>query len=324
MKASVYTRYGAPEVLRIQEIEQPKPRENQILVRVHATPITAADCIFRRGDSFVARLFGGLRKPKSTILGSELAGEVIETGLNVRRFQEGDRIIASTGAGMGSHVEYICLDENAAIAKLPAEMSLVDAAALCEGGLTALHFLRDTAKIKEGQKILINGASGAVGSMAVQIAKVYGAEVTGVCSAANLQMVRELGADQVIDYLTEDFTQMGENYDIVFDAIGKSSFSRAKKALKPKGLYLTTVPNLTIMLQMMRTAIIGKKRAKFAAAGLTKAVQKVKSFRYLMQLAESGVIRPVIDKCYPLSGIIEANRYVDSGRKRGNVIVTWN
>jgi NADPH:quinone reductase-like Zn-dependent oxidoreductase len=322
MKAIVYHKYGAPDVLQLEELERPSPRANEVLIRVRAATVSAAEMAARKGDPFVARLATGLIRPKKTILGSEFAGQVEATGKDVRRFSVGDQVFASSGAGLGAHAEYICLPENGALARMPANMTDEEAAAICEGGLTALPFLRDKGQIQSGQKVLINGASGAVGTSAVQLARYFGAEVTGVCSTTNLELVRSLGADRVIDYTQDDLTKVGQSYDIIFDAVGKSSFSRCKGSLKPGGTYLTTVPTLAIVSQMLWTAKVGSKRAVFAATGLRPAKEKAEDLLFLMELCEAGRLKPVIERCYLLEQAVEAHRYVETGHKRRNVVIT--
>jgi NADPH:quinone reductase-like Zn-dependent oxidoreductase len=313
MKAVVYDKYGPPEVLQLKELIKPVPKDNEVLIRVHGAIVTSSDCANRRGAPFIGRFFTGLIRPKIT-LGVELAGEIEAIGKDVKSFKEGDQVFASTGTSFGAHAQYKCLPEDGVLAIKPTNMTFGEAAAVCDGATTALFFLRDKANIQRGNKVLINGASGSVGSFAVQLAKYFGAEVTGVCSTANLEMVRSLGADNVIDYTKEDFTKTGQTYDIIFDTVGKSSFSRCKKSLKQRGIYLVTLPRLTAILPK-----IGTKKAKFAAAGLHYAKEDLV---FLKELIEAGKIRSVIDRGYPLEQIAEAHRYVEKGHKRGNVAIT--
>jgi NADPH:quinone reductase-like Zn-dependent oxidoreductase len=321
MKAIIYTKYGPPNVLELKEVEKPIPQDNEVLVRVYATTVTAVDSTFRKGDQFSARSFTGLIRPKNTILGGEFAGEIEAVGKDVTRFKERDQVFGTTAVGFGAHAEYVCLPEDAALAMKPVNMTYEEAAA-SNGVLTALPFLRDTGNIQSGQKVLINGASGSIGTFAVQLAKYYGAEVTGVCSSANVEMVSSLGADKVIDYTQEDFTKSGQTYDIIFDTVGKSSFSRCKSALTQNGRYLTTVITLAILLQMLWTSKIGSKKAMIAFAGLRPASEKTKDLLFLKELVEAGKIKSVIDKHYPLEQIAEAHSYVDKGHKKGNVVIT--
>ena len=321
MKAIVYTKYGPPDVVELKEIEKPTPRDNEVLIRIYATTVAAVDSTFRGGNNFSAKLYTGLIKPKNPILGGELAGEIEAVGKNVKRFKAGDQIFGSTTAGFDAHAEYVCLPEDGALAVKPAGLTYEEAAAL-PGALTALPFLRDNGNIQSGQQVLINGASGSIGTFAVQLAKYYGAEVTGVCSTTNLEMVKSLGADQVIDYTKEDFTKNDQAYDIIFDTVGKSSFPHCKSVLKQNGIYLTTVVTPAILLQMLWTAKIGSKKAIVAFTGLRSASEKTKDLIFLTELIEAGAIISVIDRCYPLEQIAEAHRYVDKGHKKGSVVIT--
>lgn len=324
MKAIVYTKYGPPDVLQLKGLAKPDPKDNEVLIRIYATTVTAEDCAFRKGDPFMARLAvtGGFTKPTKTILGTQLAGEIVAVGKDVRRFKKGDQVYAALGAGLGAYAEYICLSESGALAIKPANMTYEQAAAVPSGALTALPFLREAANIQKGQKILINGASGSVGTYAVQLAKYFGAEVTGVCSSTNLELVKSLGADKVIDYTKEDFTKSHQTYDAIFDAIGKSSFSDCKRSLKPRGIYLSTVPTPAIMFQMFWTSKIGSQKAIFVATGLRASGEKTKDLTFLKELIEDGKLKPVIDRSYPLEQIVEAHSYVDKGHKKGNVVIT--
>lgn len=322
MKAIVYTQYGSPDVLQLQEVAKPTPKDDQVLIRVCATTVTATDNAFRKGMPLITRAFTGLRRPKITILGDMLAGEIEAVGKDVTLFQPGDQVFGSTGPGFGAHSEYICLPEKAALATKPANMSYGEAAAICDGALTALPFLRDTAHIQRGQKVLINGASGSIGTVAVQLAKYFGTEVTGVCSTANVEMVRSLGADQVIDYTQEDFTRNGQTYDIIFDAVGKLSFLQCKRALTHNGIYLSTTLTMATVPHALWTSVVGSKKAKFSATGLRPASERAKDLLFLKELIEAGKLHAVIDRCYSMDHIAEAYRHVDTGHKKGNVIIT--
>ena len=322
MKAIVYTKYGPPDVLQLTEVEKPTPKNNEVLLKIYATAVTATDCTFRKGDQLSARSFTGLTKPKNTILGDVLAGEIEAVGQDVTSFKPGDQVFGSSGSGFGAHAEYTCLPEDGALAIKPANLTYEEAVAVYDGALTALPFLRDKANIQSGQKILINGASGSIGTAAVQLAKVFGADVTGVCSTANVELVKSLGAAKVIDYTKEDFTQSGETYDVIFDTVGKSSFSRCKNSLTQTGIYLTPVLKLGILLQMLWTSMVGGKKAMITFAGLRSASEKAEDLIFLKELVEAGKIKPVIDRCYPLEQAVEAHRYVETGHKKGNVIIT--
>lgn len=321
MKAIVYTNYGTPDVLQITEVEKPVPADNEMLIKIHATTVTTAGLAQLTGKPFMIRFFTGLTKPKAPIQGVDLAGEIEAVGKDVKRFRVGDQVFASTDTrfGFGAYAEYKCLPEDGVVATKPANMTYEEAAAVPDGVLTALPFLRDTGNVQSGQRVLINGASGGIGTFAVQLAKYFGAEVTGVCSTSNVEMVESLKADKVIDYTMEDFTKSGETYDIVFDTVGKSSFSACKSSLKQDGVYLTTVP---IFLPMLWTSVMGSKKAKWSSKGIRSVGDKTKDLHFIKGLIESGKITSVIDRRYPLEQIADAFRYVAKGHKKGNVVIT--
>jgi NADPH:quinone reductase-like Zn-dependent oxidoreductase len=323
MKAIVYTKYGPPDVLHLKEVEKPAPNHNEVLIKVYATSVITAGLAALKGDPFVARLFDpglGLTKPKKTILGVEFAGEIEVVGKDVKFFREGDQVFGESGKG--TYAEYISLPEDEVLAIKPANITYEEAAAAPDGLLTALPFLRDKGNIQSGQKVLIYGASGSIGTFAVQLAKYYGVEVTGVCSTTNLEMVKSLGADKVIDYTKEDFTKSGQTYDIIFDAVGKSTFSRCKNSLKKNGIYLFAGFSIILLLQMLWTSRIGSKKAIFAATGMRSTTEKNKDLIFLKELIEAGKIKTVIDRSYPLDQTAEAHRYVEKGHKKGNVVIT--
>lgn len=321
MKAIAYRTYGTPDVLNLEEIEVPTVAENEVRIRVHAAAVSSADCTFRAGRDRMARIFTGLRRPKRPVLGTELAGVVEAVGAAVTRFRVGDAVYAATGDTFGAHAEYVCVPEDGAIAPKPDNVSFAEAAALAEGALTALPFLRDTAGVQPGQRVLINGASGSVGVAAVQLARHLGAEITAVCSTRNVELVRALGADQVIDYTEADFTASDQTWDVVFDTVGKSSFGRAKRVLSDRGVYLTTVLTAKILFLGLWTRLFGKKRAKLSLTGLRKPAQKTADLVVVRELTEAGALRPVIDRCFPLEEAAEAHRLVETGHKRGNAIL---
>lgn len=321
MKAIICTKYGGPDVLRLQEVEKPAPRDNEVLIKIHATTVTSGDVRIR---SFTfpawfrpaARIVFGFRKPKRNIPGDELSGEIGSVGKDVTSFKKGDQVFAINAAGLGfggANAEYKCLPENGMISTKPKNMTYNEAAAVPFGGLTALHFIRK-GNVQSGQKVLIYGASGCVGTYAVQIAKYFGAEVVGVCSTSNMEMVKSLGADTVIDYTKEDFTENGQTYDIIFDAVMKTSFSRCKDSLKQRGLYLTVDWPL---LQAVWTSITSSKKIVFGVAPT-----RTEDLVYLKDLVEAGKIKAIIDRCYSLEQTAEAHRYVETGHKKGNVVIT--
>ena len=322
MKAIVYTEYGSPEVLQLKQVEKPAPKDNEVLIKICATTVTATECTFRKGEPFFSRLFTGLIRPKITTLGEELAGEVEEVGKDVAVFKKGDLVFGTAGPKFGANAEYICVPEDGVLAIKPANLTHEDAASCVDGFLTAMPFLRDTGNIQSGQSVLINGASGSVGSAAVQVAKYLGAEVTGVCSTENLEMVKSLGADHVIDYKKEDFTKTGKKFDIIFDAVGKISFSHTKNALKQKGIFLEAGIGMGILPHVIWTSMFDGKKAKIAATGLRSPQERAQDLKILIELLESGKIRPVIDRQYTLAQIAEAHHHVDKGHKKGNVVIT--
>lgn len=313
-------KYGDPEVLQVSEVEKPIPGDNEVLIRIEATVVAPADCAFRKGSPFISRFFTGLIRPRK-VPGDVLSGVIEMTGRKVSLFKEGDEIYGSSGTCFGTNAEYIILSEAEALAIKPAKITFEEAAAISEGSLTALPFLRDNGKIKQGDKILIIGAAGGVGVYAVQLAKYMGAEVTAVCSLINHEMVKAIGADKVIDYTKEDYTKNREEYDIVFDAVSKSTFSKCKKILKPDGIYLGTIPSINIMLNMLRTSLFGSKKAVFAATGMRTPKEKKKDLEYLNGIVEEGKLQAVIDRTYPLEEIAKAHRYVETGHKKGSVVV---
>ena len=325
MRAVVYHRYGPPDVLRLEEVERPVPKEDEVLIKVYATTVNRLDVHTREANaksgpavSLLSRLVSGLRLPRQPILGSEFAGEVAAAGMAVKEFAVGDQVFGNSGLGFGAHAEFMCIRESARIAHMPAGASFEEAAPATDGGLNALAGLT-AVDLRKGRTILIYGASGAIGTAGVQLARYFDADVTAVCSTKNLELVRSLGADRVIDYTQEDFTKNGETYDVILDAVGKHSFRRCRGSLKPGGMYLPT-DGLANLMWALWTSRIGDKKVLF---GIPPRRTKQDVF-FLKGLIEAGKYRPVIDRCYPLEEVVEATRYVETEQKTGNVVLTVN
>ena len=317
MRAVVHDRYGPPEVLRLEEVERPTPKEGEVLVKVHATSVTRSDCGMRGAEPFFTRVFTGLRRPKQRTLGMELAGVVESVGADVTEFEVGDEVF---GVRSGANAEFVCVREKGALAHKPGGTTFEEAAAVCDGAIIALACLRKAEPL-EGRSILIYGASGAIGTAAVQLAKHFGAHVTAVCNTKNLELVGALGADEVIDYLHEDFTKNGKTYDVLFDAVGKHSFRRCRRSLEPDGIYIETdlgfmwhVPLLALL-----TRWLGDKRVTLPIPKYTQ-----ENVVFVKELIEAGKFRAVIDRSYPLEDVVEATKYVETGQKSGNVVLTVN
>ncbi len=322
MKAVICTKYGPPEVLQLREVEKPRPKDNEVLIKIYATTVTAGDSEMRSLKfpiylSLPLRIWIGLGKPRgTTIPGTELAGEVEATGKEVTLFNKGDQVFGSAGLQFGANAEYICLPEKGAVATKPANMTYEEAASVPFGGRDALHFLR-RGNVRSGQKILINGAGGSIGTFAVQLAKHLGAEVTAVDSTEKLDMLRSIGADQVVDYTQEDFTKSGETYDVIFDVVGKISLSSSDRSLKQNGTFLSANPGLSQMVGGLWTRIRSDKKVVMQTASPTP-----RDLIFLRELIEAGKIKTVIDKSYPLEQIVQAHRYIETGRKMGNLVIT--
>jgi len=318
MKAVIYTQYGPPEVAQLTEIEKPALQDNEVLIKVHATTVNRTDCGFRSAEYFIVRFFSGLFRPNNKILGNEFAGTIESVGKAVRIFKPGDKVFGYNDVKFGAHAEYMVMAEDDAIATMPENTSFEEAAPITEGAHYALCDIR-AAKIGSGQNILINGATGAIGSAAVQLVKYLGAEVTAVCNTKNVNLVKSLGADEVIDYSKQDFTKLNKQFDVVFDAVGKSSFGRCKPLLKRKGIYMST--ELGYMSQnpflAIFTPLLGGKKVLFPLPTISK-----EDVLFLKKLVETGKFRPVIDRRYPLEQIVDAYRYVETGQKTGNVVIT--
>jgi NADPH:quinone reductase-like Zn-dependent oxidoreductase len=318
MRAAVHTSYGPPDVVRITEVVRPTPKDNELLVRVFATTVNRTDCGYRAGKPFIVRFFSGLVRPKVTVLGNEFAGEVQAVGSGVTSFEVGDRVFGYIEGRFGGHAEYLTIPEDGSVATVPANTTLEEAAAATEGSHYALSVIRKV-KIQGGQDVLVYGATGAIGSAAVQLLKSLGANVTGVCATGNVALVKGLGADRVIDYTVEDFTRDGQTYDVVLDAVGKSSFGRCRRLLKPGGIYVSSDlgPLAQNPVLALVTPLLRGRRVMFPIP-----TDNQEMVRYFKGLMESGDFRPVIDRRYPLDEIVEAYRYVETGRKVGSVVIT--
>ncbi len=321
MKAVLVTRYGKSDVLSIKEVKTPSPKNNEVLIKIYSAALNSTDPVFRKGKPYISRIFTGLLKPKYSIPGDVLAGEVISRGNDVSKFEIGDRVYGYTTETLGAHAEYKCLPESAPIIKIPANIKYDEAAGIVDGGHTALVFLKEMGRIASQQKILIYGASGSVGTAAIQIAISCGAEVTGVCSTKNIEMIKSLGVKKVIDYTKNDFTQEDKKYDIIFDTVAKKSLSQCKSSLTKNGIYLTTYPKIEVLLKGLFQSKSKGKRAFFIAAGMKPATEKIKNLRSISELMKNGKIKVVIGKRFPMEEIAEAHEYVETGHKKGNAII---
>jgi NADPH:quinone reductase-like Zn-dependent oxidoreductase len=319
MKAIIYKKYGTPNVLEPLDLEKPIPDPREVLIRVYASTVTSADCMMRRGDTVLSRILLGLLKPakKFQILGTEFSGTIEAVGSKVIKFKPGDEVYAFRGFGTGCYAQYKCMNENGSIALKPLNMDFPEAASVVDGATTALFFLKEKANIQKGQKVLINGASGSIGSFAVQLAKYFGAEVTGVCSTKNIELVKSLGADKVIDYTKEVFTETGDMYDIILDTIGRSSFAHCRKALKNNGIYVVTLMTFKVILQSILTKLGNSKKVIFAMS-----LNKAEALNFIRQLIEEGKLKTIIDRQYSLEDLSEAHAYVEEGHKKGNVVIS--
>lgn len=328
MKAIVYIEYGPPDVLQLKEVAKPMPKDDEVLIKVYATTVNYGDLLARNFKNvsprefnmpflfwLLARLDFGFNKPRKTILGNQFAGEIESVGRNVHRFSKGDPVFGYRGQSMGVYAEYVCMPENGVLAIKPTNMTFEEAAVVPYGAIMALNLLKKV-NLQQGQKILINGASGGIGSAAVQIAKYFGADVTGVCSTPRVEFVKSLGADKVVDYTKEDFTKNGETYDVIFDILGKSSFSRCENSLTQNGQYLLASFKLPQLLQMARTSLTGTKKVICALAS-----ESIKDLIFIKQLVEAGKIKTIIDKRYPFAQTAEAHRYMEEGRQQGTVVI---
>lgn len=321
MKAIVSVSYGGPEVLQLQMVNKPIPKDHEVRIKIHAASVTRAETMMRTGYPLLGRLFLGLTKPKNAISGTGFAGEVDAIGAKVSWFKKGDQVFGESLQHFGTYAEYVCVEEEGIIIQKPENISYEEAAVVGDGPITSWNFLQKVTQIQPGQRILINGASGSLGTAAVQLAKHFGAIVTGVCSARNIEMVKSLGADEVIDYAKMDFTKNGLTYDVIYDTVGKSSFSQCKKSLTPKGVYISPVLGLSLLFQMIRTSLFGGKKALFSATG-TLSISTLRQFlQEVKELMEAGKIKLIIDQRYSLEQTADAHRYIDTGHKKGNVVL---
>lgn len=324
MNAIVASDYGTADVLELRRVERPVPGNGQVLVKVYAASATRADSMMLSGKPYVGRLVTGMRRPKHAIPGTGFAGEVVAVGEGVRRFASGDRVFGETTIGFSTNAEYVAVNEDGVIVHLPDNLTYGEAAPICDGALTSLLFLKEIANVKPGMRVLINGAAGSLGSAAVQLARLMGADVTGVCGTRNIGLVRSLGADRVLDYTNEDFTQSADTYDVIFDTVGKSSFMKSRRALKNGGKYISPVLSFPLLLQMLGTSLFGSRKAVFAAAGLKKDAELRELVLDLVSMVKNRELKTVIDRQYPLEKTAEAHRYIAAGHKKGNVVVIVN
>lgn len=322
MQASVVTKYGGPEVLKIQQVAIPTPKQNEILIRVHASCASTAGAMMRSGTPKYARLFLGLNKPKKDISGTGFSGEVVQLGQGVANFKLGDMVFGSTGVNFAANADYVCIAADGLVLHKPDTVSHEIAASCCDGLITSMNFLYNLADLKPKQHILIIGASGSLGTAAVQLAKNMGAQVTAVCSAANAELVKSLGADIALDYNKTDYTKCNTKYDVIYDTIGTSTYSKCKRILKEKGQYLSPVLSLGLLLQMMLTSVGGGKKAKFSATGMLSVNEQLPLLKEAANSLASGQIKMVMDKVFSLQDIAKAHAYVDTGHKKGNIAIS--
>lgn len=321
MKAIITTGYGKPEVFKMDKVAKPVAKPNEILIRIHASSVSKADTMMRTGKPYIGRLMLGLTKPKNPIWGTGFAGVIDSVGSEVTQFKAGDKVFGENIDTMGTYAEYVTVPEDGIVAHLPENVSFEEAAGMCDGGVTSLNFLCNLGDIQKGQKVLINGASGSLGTAAIQIARHFGAEVTGVCSTKNVELVKELGADHVIDYTQDNFTSNKNAYDLIYDTVGVRSFSDCKDALTEEGIYASPVLGMPLLSDMMMTSVFGKKKAKFSATGALQAKETKRLLTILIEIIEAGNLKGIVDRSYSLEEVVDAHEYVDKGHKKGNVIL---
>lgn len=322
MKAIISTGYGGPEILQLQIVDKPIPKEDEVLVKIHAAAITTAGTMMRTGKPLLGRLYLGLTKPKNPIPGTSFSGVIEKIGRDVADFEIGDKVFGESLDTFGTQAEYVCIKEKGIITHMPDNVSFDQVGGVGDGPMTSWNFLQELTQLQAGQSILINGASGSLGTAAIQIAKYLEANVTGVCSTKNIELVKSLGADHVIDYKKEDFTQNGKTYDVIYDTVGKSSFPECKKSLTETGEYLSPVLGMSLLGQVLWTSIFGKKKAKFSATGTLPLAKTKKFLKKIKKLYATGELKTVIDKRYNLEDTAQAHSYIDTGRKKGNVVIT--
>ncbi|MCF8277023.1 MAG: NAD(P)-dependent alcohol dehydrogenase [Flavobacteriales bacterium] len=321
MKAIITTGYGSPEIFKMDNVAKPTAKPNELLIKIHASSVTKADTMMRTGKPYIGRLMLGLMKPKNPIWGTGFAGVIEAVGSEVTQFKVGDKVFGENIETFGTYAEYVTVAEDGIVAHLPENLPFEEAAGMGDGGITSLNFLCNLGNVKPGDKVLINGASGALGTAAVQIAKHFGAEVTGVCSTQNVSLVWELGADHVIDYTKEDFTENKNSYDLIYDTVGMRAFSECCDTLKENGVYASPVLGMPLLGHMLASSIIGTKRAKFSATGALPHKEIKRLLALLIDIIEAGHLKGIVDRSYPLDKVVDAHEYIDKGHKRGNVVL---
>lgn len=322
MKAIVATGYGSPEVLQLQEVKIPEPKPDEVLIKIQNSSATTADTLMRQGKPYFARIFLGIKKPKNSIPGTGFSGTVEQVGSKVTKFSPGDRVFGETTLGFGANAEFLTISEGGVILEMPPSMNFTEAASFCDGHLTSFNFLTELAKLKPGQKVLINGASGALGTSAVQFASQKNCLVTAVCSFKNFALVKSLGAEKLIDYSHEDFTKRNEAYDVIFDTVGKTSYRKCRKILSKNGVYISPVLSVPLLFDMLKTALFQKKKAIFQATGKRSSGRLRYLLGEILQVYNEGKLQTIIDRQFPLEELSEAHRFIEKGHKRGNVIIT--
>ena len=322
MKIVTREKYGSPQVLKLKCTNRPKPQPNEVLIKIKSSAVTRADTLMRKGKPKFARLFLGVFKPKVELMGTGFSGDIVAIGKGSKLFKVGDAVFGESTLHFGANAEYICISEEALLLKKPKQLGYKEASTICDGPLTSLNFLDRLGGLQSNQYVLINGASGSLGMAAIQLAKQMGAYVVGVCSTTNLALVKALGADQVIDYTTTDFTSLDHSFDLIYDTVGKSSFSACKNILKPNGKYLSPVLSLNLLRYSLYTSLIGRKKALFSATGMLPKEAQIHLLKALLQVVKENKLNIKIDRTYTLEEIVEAHAYVEKGHKKGNVVIS--